>query len=88
MSIKTVKLGRTRWIGQKNLMYQAALKNRERNFFYIEDKSGALIEYECETFSHNGEIWAVIGFDHYNGHFSGFTDQFAVKRIQIKPIVF
>src|SRR5699024_5347657 len=29
---------------------------------------------EYSAFEWNGKTFAVLGYDHYNGHFSGFTD--------------
>lgn len=38
------------------------------------------------AFDYNGKTYAVLGYDHFNGHFSGFKDRSAVFAITIAEI--
>jgi len=35
----------------------------------------------------NGKNYAVRGFEHYNGHFSGFTDENSIISISIAEVI-
>ena len=39
-------------------------------------------------FDWNGKTYAVLGYDHFNGHISGFSDRAAVFSISIAECVF
>ena len=42
---------------------------------------------EYTSFEWNGKTFAVLGYDHYNGHFSGFTDGAAIYGLYIAEVV-
>lgn len=42
---------------------------------------------EYTSFEWNGKTFAVTGYDHYNGHFSGFTDRAAIFALYIAEVV-
>lgn len=44
-------------------------------------------EETVTAFNFNGKTYAVTGYDHFNGHFSGFTDRAAIFGIYIAEIV-
>jgi len=39
-----------------------------------------------EAFDFNGKTYAILDYDHFNGHFSGFKDKAAVYGLSIAEI--
>jgi len=39
-----------------------------------------------EAFDFNGKTYAILGYDHFNGHFSGFKDRLSVYGLFIAEI--
>ena len=42
---------------------------------------------EYTSFEWNGKTFAVTGYDHYNGHFSGYTDRSSIYGLYIAEVV-
>ena len=47
---------------------------------------GKIMEYPC--FKWNEKTFAVTGYDHYNGHFSGYTNRADIFELYIAEVVF
>lgn len=45
------------------------------------------VEEEYTSFEWDGKTFAITGYDHYNGHFSGFTDRAAIFGLYIAEVV-
>lgn len=44
-------------------------------------------EETMPTFKSGGKTYAVRGYDHFNAHFSGFTDETAIYGLHIAEVV-
>lgn len=71
--------------------YFKAAKSDSFDFEVIEKKAPFGLrggsEITMKTFESNGKTYAVRGYDHFNAHFSGFTDETAIYGLHIAEVV-
>ena len=83
---RTIKSGGKLWRA-----YFEQAKAGQLDFEVIEKKAAFGLGYGSEktvqTFECDGKKYAVKGYDHFNAHFSGFTDESAIYGIHIAEIV-
>ena len=90
--MSTLKNHRTIKSGKLWNAYFEQAKTGHLGFEVVEKKApfGRRWHYEenYNTFRSNEKIYAVKGFDHFNGHFSNFTDESAIQAIHIAEVCF
>jgi hypothetical protein len=59
--------------------YEAWFNQKEPDYVEIDGKWEKAVTVDGKTF-------AVLGFDHLNGHLSGFTDRYAIFGIKMREI--
>lgn len=80
-----ITLGRkTKQEGNVLESYFDAAQNEELGHIEIKGKKGQREDYE--TFEHEGDKHAIVGYEHCNGHFSNYTDKAAVFAVLTKKV--
>ncbi len=87
----TLKNHRTIESGKLWNAYFSQAKADKLDFEVIEKKAPFGLrggtEKTVQTFNCDGKKYAVKGFDHFNAHFSGFTDESSIYGIHIAEVV-
>lgn len=90
--MKTLKLKNTRKVKSGKIFnaYFEACENDKLG--RVKVKKGlpfgrGYYEEEYTSFQWNGKTFAVMGYDHYNAHFSGYTDRNAIFGLYIAEVV-
>ena len=87
----TLKNHRTIESGKLWDAYFTQAKSGQLDFELIEKKAPFGLrggtEKTMKTFEFNGKKYSVKGFDHFNAHFSGFTDESSIYGIHIAEVV-
>ena len=81
-----MKLGKKHKASEK--VYNAYFEACENNTIYqdcIEKENGEMKIIDC--FKSENTTYAVRGYDHFNGHFSGFRDQSAIFNIYVSKVI-
>ena len=63
--------------------YFESAANKDFDTVYIDGENR---EYRC--FDFEKKTFAVTGYDHYNGHLSGYTDQAAIYGLYISEVAY
>lgn len=90
--MKTLKLKNTRKV-KSGKIFNAYFEAYENDKLGVVTVKKALpfgrgcVEEEYTSFPWNGKTFVVTGYDHYNGHFSGFTDRNAIYGLYIAEVV-
>lgn len=74
-------------------LFEAWLNARKKDGFFIETVTVRPIKYKHSTyekdvycFEHKGKAYTECGVDHFNGHFSNFTDRSALYGVYLRQI--
>ncbi|GIV35467.1 MAG: hypothetical protein KatS3mg031_3002 [Chitinophagales bacterium] len=79
--------GKKYWIKPSNPKFACYFEAIKRKGLVTDifDKDGKF--EELPVFEYKGQEYAVVGFDHYNGHMSKFTDPYAIYRIKVAKVL-
>jgi hypothetical protein len=74
-------------------LFEAWLNARKKDGFFIETVTVRPVKYKHFTyeedvwcFEHKGKAYTECGIDHFNGHFSNFTDRSALYGVYLRQI--
>ena len=86
-------LGEKKYYEEGTELFEAWLNARKKDSFFVETVTVRPIKYKHSTyekyvycFEYKGKAYTECGIDHFNGHFSNFTDRSALYGVYLRQV--
>jgi len=82
-------IAQTKWVSEGSELFNAYFENELKEILVrkFAPFTGQPYDVVAKAFVFEGQTYAVMGYEHYNGHLSNFRDKTTIFKIKLSKLI-